>query len=150
MVEHPAKYPRSYYRANALGESSKLLTPHALVSSGRNEAIRQASHRDFFKHQFDPNEIDKIRTATNANYALEITQLQKHVSAIIMRRLMLGRSDRPRTGEEVYSRELLTNEYGRTVVSPLFSQLALTLDSQTNCKRQRTRPYHQCCVQTRK
>jgi putative transposase len=30
MVEHPAKYPWSSYRANAHGESLKLLTPHSL------------------------------------------------------------------------------------------------------------------------
>jgi putative transposase len=110
MVEHPAEYPWSSYRANAQGESSKPLTPHSLYASlAPNEAIRQASYRKLFRHQLDPKLIDEIRTATNGNYTLGSSLLLKQVSAILKQRVTPGRSGRPRTAEEVHSLELITD-----------------------------------------
>lgn len=110
MVGHPAEYPWSSYRANAQGESSKLLTPHSLYTSlGRNEVSRKASYRELFRYHLDPGLIDEIRTATNGNYAAGSSQFQMQVSAALGRRVIPGRSGRPRIGKEVQSLELFSD-----------------------------------------
>jgi len=59
MVEHPAEYPWSSYRANTQGEPSRLLNPHSLyVSLGRSESIRQTPYRKLFRQQLDPKLTD--------------------------------------------------------------------------------------------
>lgn len=50
LVRHPAHYRWSSYRANALGETDALLTPHALYSAlGRSAEERRSAYRAGFR-----------------------------------------------------------------------------------------------------
>jgi putative transposase len=107
MVEHPAEYPWSSYRANAQGESSTLLTHHPLYAVlDRDDRARQVAYRELFRYQLDPGMIDKIRAATNGNYALGSSHFQAQVAAMLGRRVTPGRSGRPPKTEETRSLDL--------------------------------------------
>jgi putative transposase len=66
MVNDPADYRWSSYRANGLGEPNPRLTPHALYDAlGQREAERQAAYRSLFRAHLDTAAIDDIRLALN-------------------------------------------------------------------------------------
>ncbi len=110
MVDHPAEYPWSSYRANAQGEPSILLTPHPLyVALGRDETVRMASYRELFRYHLDQGLIDEIRSATNGNYALGSSQFQAQIAATLGRRVIPGKSGRPRRREKVESFDLFSD-----------------------------------------
>lgn len=102
IVQHPAEYYWSSYRANAQGETSKLVTPHPLYTAlGSDEAARSVSYRELFRYHLDPGLIDEIRVATNGNYALGSPQFKKQVAAALGRRVIPDKSGRPRIRKEV-------------------------------------------------
>ena len=107
MVEHPAEYLWSSYRANAQGEHSALLTHHPLYTAfGNDDEVRQAAYRELFRYQLDPGVVDDIRTTTNGNYALGSPQFQAQVAAALGRRVTPGKSGRPRKRKELESQDL--------------------------------------------
>lgn len=71
MVDDPAHYRWSSYRANGLGQSDSLLTPHPLYASlAGNEAERLASYRALFRTELDAEAIGDIRLALNQGQPL--------------------------------------------------------------------------------
>ncbi len=63
MVEHPADYPWSSYRANGQGEPTALLSPHGQYQSlGATKEQRLAKYRDLFRTHMEPELIDEIRS----------------------------------------------------------------------------------------
>ena len=71
MVEDPAHYRWSSYRANALGQADARLTPHAIYRElGRGDRERQAAYRALFRAQLDRAAIDDIRLALNQSQPL--------------------------------------------------------------------------------
>ncbi len=97
MVEHPAEYPWSSYRANAQGEADALLKPHRLYQAlGRDAADRQAAYRELFRHELESGLVDEIRRATNGNFALGNERFAAQVSLALDRRVVPGKSGRPR------------------------------------------------------
>lgn len=100
MVNHPAEYRWSSYRANGQGELSTLITPneqYLQISPHKEE--REAGYRELFRHQLDPGLIDEIRGATNGNFALGSERFKAEVSAALNRRVVPGQSGRPRKEE---------------------------------------------------
>jgi putative transposase len=96
MVEHPAMYRWSSYRANAQGEASPLLKPHPLYRGlGRTVADRQAAYRELFRYQLDPGLVDELRAATNGNYALGNERFLRETAAALGRRVTRGKAGRP-------------------------------------------------------
>ena len=62
MVDDPAHYRWSSYRANGLGQADTLLTPHALYRSlGDSDKERRSAYRALFRAQLDRAVIDDIR-----------------------------------------------------------------------------------------
>src|SRR5690625_1311117 len=97
LVEHPGDYRWSSYRVNAQGEASTLITPHSLYSNlGGDAAERQAAYRELFRHELEPGLVDKIRKATNSNYALGSERFQVEVESMLGRRVTPGRPGRPK------------------------------------------------------
>lgn len=97
MVEHPAEYRWSSYRANAQEEVNPLVTTHPLyLALGQEAASRAAAYRELFRYQLDPGLIDEIRRATNGNYALGNEAFATQVAAALGRRAMPGKSGRPK------------------------------------------------------
>ncbi len=98
MVEHPAEYRWSSYRANAQGESSVLRCPHPLYQAlGRDEMLRTEAYRELFRYQLDAGLVDQIRAATNGNYALGSPKFSAEVEAALGRRVTRGKPGRPKS-----------------------------------------------------
>lgn len=97
MVEHPAEYRWSSYRANAQAESSVLATPHPLyMALGKDDGMRANAYRQLFTHQLESGLVEQIRTATNGNYALGSQKFVAEVESALGRRVTRGSSGRPR------------------------------------------------------
>ena len=110
IVTHPAEYLWSSYRANAQGEISTLLTPHALYDAlDWDSHARRGAYRELFRSQLDPRLVDEIRSATNGNYALGSEQFQAEVASALGRRVTPGRSGRPRKRKEPQSQDLFNS-----------------------------------------
>jgi putative transposase len=96
MVEYPADYRWSSYRANAQGDASTLITPHAVyLSLDANDAVRLASYRELFRYELEPGMADKIRHATNGNFVLGNEAFAAQVALMLGRRVVPGHSGRP-------------------------------------------------------
>jgi putative transposase len=66
LVNDPAHYRWSSYRANGLGQSDLLITPHSVYSSlGTDEAARLTAYRVLFWHELDDEAIADMRLALN-------------------------------------------------------------------------------------
>lgn len=101
MVEHPAEYPWSSYRANAQGETNPLLTPHQIYQQlGQDEATRQSRYRELFRYQLEPGLVDQIRKATNGNYVLGNSRFAEEIETALGRRVTPGKAGRPRKKKE--------------------------------------------------
>lgn len=71
MVDDPAHYRWSSYRANGLGEDDPLLTPHEVYASlGENGADRLAAYRALFRTELDKEAIGDIRMALDQGQPL--------------------------------------------------------------------------------
>jgi putative transposase len=108
MVEHPADYHWSSYRANAQGEESVLITPHEVFAGlGMDAASRQAAYRELFRYELEPGLVDEIRRATHGNFALGSAMFAEQIGAALGRRVVPGKSGRPRKATAPKSEELL-------------------------------------------
>jgi len=97
MVEHPTDYPWSSFHANAHGAEDPILTPHPEYTAlGGTHSQRREAYRDLFGTRLDPALIDQIRAATNGNYVLGNDRFKKEVTTMLRRRVIPGRSGRPR------------------------------------------------------
>jgi putative transposase len=97
MVKHPGEYRWSSYRTNGQGEKSEVITYHALYQSlGSTDEERQIAYRELFRHELESGEIDKIRKATNGNFALGTDRFHEEVSKMIGRRVFPGKAGRPK------------------------------------------------------
>jgi len=71
MVDDPGDYRWSSYRANALGQTDHLLTPHPLyLGLGAREAERFAAYRELFCSALDAPAVDAIRLALDQGQPL--------------------------------------------------------------------------------
>jgi putative transposase len=71
MVDDPAHYRWSSYRANGLGQADSLLTPHPVYSAlGGTEPQRLAAYRALFRPELDDDAISDIRMALDQGQAL--------------------------------------------------------------------------------
>jgi len=71
LCPDPAHYRWSSYRANALGETTTLLTPHPLYATlGWDDANRQSAYRELFDHVLPDKTLADIRLALNQTQPL--------------------------------------------------------------------------------
>jgi putative transposase len=97
MVAHPVEYRWSSYRVNAQDEADILVKPHPLyVALGPDAAARRATYRELFRHELEPAWVDEIRRATNGNFVLGNEHFSAQVSSALGKRVVPGRSGRPR------------------------------------------------------
>ncbi len=102
MVEHPAEYRWSSYRANAQGEASVLRCPHLIYHAlSQDERLRVEFYRELFRYQLDPGLVDQIRAATNGNYALGSPKFSAEVEAALGRRVTRGKAGRPKRASDL-------------------------------------------------
>ena len=71
MVEHPAEYPWSSYRHNALNEKNELVVGHELYKRlGKSIKKRCETYRSLFDVEVPQKTIEEIREATNKSWVL--------------------------------------------------------------------------------
>ncbi len=71
MVDDPAHYRWTSYRANALGQTSLLLIPHPVyLALGADDHARRAAYRGLFRPPLDEATLGAIRLALNQSQPL--------------------------------------------------------------------------------
>ena len=71
MVDDPADYRWSSYRANGLGQPDALLTPHEVyLSLDQHELERQSAYRALFRSDLEQEAVADIRLALNQGQPL--------------------------------------------------------------------------------
>lgn len=99
MVTGPGAYPWSSHRANAFGEDSDRLSPHpSYLSLDPDPDLRRACYRRLFDTELESGTLDRIRNATNGNYALGNQRFEHEIAAALARRVTPGRPGRPGKG----------------------------------------------------
>ncbi|MCM8594476.1 transposase [Accumulibacter sp.] len=97
LVTNPADYRWSSYRANALGETSDLLTPHeTYLALGADGPNRRSAYRELFRDELGAAIVDEIRKATNGNYALGDASFTNEIVRATGHRATPGTPGRPR------------------------------------------------------
>ncbi len=97
MVKEPGEYRWTSYHVNGQGEKSDLITHHFFYHGlGQTEAERQTSYKELFDHELESGEIEKIRKATNGNFALGTDRFKEEISEMLGRRVSPGKAGRPR------------------------------------------------------
>ena len=96
MVEHPADYRWSSFGANAMGKPDNLITPHpTYLALANEEAGRRSAYLDLFRGMLDANELEQIRSAGNAGYALGNERFRNEIARALGRRAGPGKPGRP-------------------------------------------------------
>ncbi len=96
MVEYPEDYRWSSYRANAQGDSNKLVTPHFMYQElGLTQTERQSNYRELFRFNLEPGLVDEIRRATNGNFVLGNNRFKEEIGKTLGRRVKPGKAGRP-------------------------------------------------------
>ena len=97
IVQNPGEYRWSSYGINGQGEKSNLIKPHALYKGlGKSAAKKQQAYRALFRSELDPEDIDKIRKATNGNFSLGDNRFNTKISKKLGRRVTPGKAGRPK------------------------------------------------------
>jgi putative transposase len=82
MVDHPAEYPWSSYRGNALETNIELLSAHSCYQAlGSNDLERQNAYRGLFEYSIDELTLDEIRDATNKAWVLGNNRFKQQIEA---------------------------------------------------------------------
>jgi putative transposase len=96
MVTHPADYPWSSYRHNALGQPDAVVTPQREYKRlGKTDAQRQSAYRQMFEMQLEEKTLDEIRSATNKAWVLGSDPFKAKIARQLKRRV----SPAPRGGD---------------------------------------------------
>ena len=96
MVSAPAEYAWSSFHVNGGIVDDSFLTPHgAYMALASTAAGRRASYRALFADQLGSTDIDRIRGATNGNFALGDARFQVDLAATLARRVTPGKTGRP-------------------------------------------------------
>lgn len=96
MVAHPGEYRWSSYAANAQGDVSPLIRPHAVYGGlGLTNEERQAAYRELFRYDLDPGLMDEIRQATHSGLVLGSDRFAQEVALLAGRRTRRGKAGRP-------------------------------------------------------
>lgn len=86
MVAHPAEYPWSSYRGNALGENDALLTPHPLfLALGGSADKRQAAYRVLFDAALGEKTLEEVRSSINKAWVLGSEHFKSKIAAQLNR-----------------------------------------------------------------
>ena len=89
MVAHPAAYPWSSYRYNALGHVDKLLVPHQEYRRlGKAQEERRSFYRQLFRIRIAEKTLDEIRRSTNKAWVLGDERFKHRMEKQLERRVV--------------------------------------------------------------
>ncbi|XCN73103.1 MAG: transposase [Candidatus Electrothrix aestuarii] len=101
MVSHPAEYPWSSYRMNALGEYDSMITPHPLYQAlAETREKRQKIYSALFAQHLDETSLKEIREATNKAWVLGSDYFKGKIAAKINRPMTPKQKGGDRKSEE--------------------------------------------------
>jgi putative transposase len=101
MVDDPGLYPWSSYRINALGQSSDLVRPHpAYATLAQGDETRRAAYRELFREAMPDRILQRIRFASNGNFALGSEDFTASAARALGRSVTPGFGGRPRKRTE--------------------------------------------------
>ena len=81
MVDDPAHYRWSSYRANGLGQTDLKLTAHPVyLEIARDDSERQATYRQYFRPQLEDDAIADIRLALNQSQPLGNSRFYEQIA----------------------------------------------------------------------
>ena len=91
MVQHPAEYPWSSYRCNALGQANaqpnSLITPHYLYEAlGSDASQRQTAYQALFNAHIDDKTLAEVRMSANKAWVLGSDYFKDKIAAQLNRR----------------------------------------------------------------
>jgi putative transposase len=96
MVRHPAEYPWSSFRSNAMGVPSTFLNPHAVFRAlGESEIDRRLAYRELFDVEETQAGLEEIRAAVRGGFALGSPEFVERVGRALGRRAGRVRNARP-------------------------------------------------------
>ncbi|MCK5353638.1 MAG: transposase, partial [Methyloprofundus sp.] len=88
MVQHPAEYPWSSYRYNALGKDDRLITPHVSYKAlGTDNVSRRSNYHALFARLMPDSELEAIRVATNKAWVLGDDRFKAKVEKLMARQV---------------------------------------------------------------
>ena len=91
MADHPAEYPWSSYRFNALGQPDRLITVHREYKRlGLKEEQRQSAYRQLFRARLPEMTLDAIREATNKAWVLGSDRFKRKMEKQLSRPVTSG------------------------------------------------------------
>lgn len=97
MVAHPAEYPHSSYRHNAMAASDPLITEHEVYRLlGTSDRHRRQIYRRLFEDAIAESELHSIRETTNACGVLGNERFKDQIEAMINRRVRPGKTGSPK------------------------------------------------------
>ena len=86
LAKHPADYPWSSYRYNALGEDNALVTPHKQYKRlGSKLEERQSGYRQLFRSKIPEATLGEIRESTNKAWVLGSEKYKSKIANKITR-----------------------------------------------------------------
>jgi len=89
MCDAPAQYRWSSYGANALGNSDAVIAPHSAYQAlSIDSAQRRGAYRALFEFGLDEETLQRIRNATNGEWALGNARFAKEVQRHLTRRVV--------------------------------------------------------------
>ena len=106
IVDDPAHYRWTSYRANALGMVDARITPHpAYLGLGATEKQRESAYRALFRTELDAEAIADIRLALNQNQVLGSERFHRKIEKAVGERREARPRGRPKkaggTGEGI-------------------------------------------------
>jgi putative transposase len=114
MVNDPAHYRWSSYRANGLGQSDSLITPHSVYSSlGADEAARLIAYRALFRHELDAEAIADVRLALNQGQPFGNGRFLDTIERMTGQRREAKPRGRPRKVDPI--QKVLDGQFGLTI-----------------------------------
>ncbi|GLX78756.1 hypothetical protein tinsulaeT_20960 [Thalassotalea insulae] len=108
MVEHPGDYQWSSFKVNALGETSKLITPHdCYLQLGQDKKEQCKNYLALFRRHIATSDITAIRDSTNKGWVLGGQQFQSEVQAMVKRRITPAQRGGDRRSQKFRENQLI-------------------------------------------
>lgn len=97
MVDHPQDYRWSSYRANALGETNEIITPHPEYQAlGQTAPARQTAYRSLFDSHMETRSIQAIRDSLNQFRVYGSERFKDEIEFALSCRVRPGKAGRPK------------------------------------------------------
>ncbi|HLF12006.1 MAG TPA: transposase [Gammaproteobacteria bacterium] len=97
LVDHPAGYPHSSYRRNALGDVDFVVSEHAVYTALANtRSARMVAYRRLFEDQLEKSQLAEIRQMTQSCRVLGSDSFRDRIEHVLRRSVRPGQPGRPR------------------------------------------------------